>query len=220
MRIVIVGAGEIGTELAMDLFKSKKNEIALIDIDEKRCEMLAADTDAFVITGDGTNPEILKKAQISDADVLIAATGSDPLNTVIAMLAKSFQVEKIIVKLDKIGLRSANRAIGVEKIVAPKISAVAEILSAVYGFDRVDFSMAARGGLKLLELEAGNGAGRHISELGLPDGSHLVAVIRDEEVILPRDKIKLQNDDKLLVLVENEGVRNKIRNVFERKEQS
>jgi len=214
MRVVIVGVGKIGNELAVNLSQRENNEIVLVDIDEKRCETLASNTDALVINGDGTDPEILKKAQLSKADALIATTNSDPLNTVIAMLGKSFQVEKIIVKLDSVGLRSANQAIGVQKIVAPKISAVAEILSAVYGFDRVDFSMVGRGGLHLLELEAGKGSGQHISELNLPEGAHYVAIARGDEVLLPKARIKLKADDKLLVLVENESMRNKVRNLF------
>lgn len=214
MRIVIVGVGQIGNELAVNLSQHENNEIVLVDSDEKRCETLASNTDALVINGDGTNPEILKKAQLATADALIATTGSDPLNTVIAMLGKSFKVEKIIVKLDNVGLRSANQAIGVQKIVAPKISAVAEILSAIYGFDRVDFSMVGRGGLHLLELEAGRGSGQHISDLNLPDGAHYVAIVRGQKVFLPKAKMRLKDDDKLLVLVENENIRNKVQDLF------
>jgi trk system potassium uptake protein TrkA len=218
MRIVIVGAGGIGTELLNNLRKQQGNEIVIIDSDEKNCETLASQTDALVVNGDGTDPRILQKAQVEDADVLVATTGSDALNTVIAMLGKSFEVERIIVKLDKTGLRSANQAIGVQKIVAPKVSTVAEILSAVHGFDRVDFSLAGRGGLHLVELAAGPGAGQRISDLELPDGAHYVAAIREDEVVLPRAGMKLSKDDKLLVLVEDENARRKVQEMFARQE--
>ncbi len=214
MRVVIVGVGDIGLELAHYLARREKNELVLVDVDEKRCDELAAEMDALVLNGDGTNPEILKKAQLSEADALIATTGSDPLNTVIAMLGHNLKVDKIIVKLNGVGLRSACQAIGVRKIIAPKISAAAEILSAIYGFDRVNFSMVARGGLRLVEMAAGKGAGKHLSDISLPDGAHFVALMREDSILIPRSGVKLKDDDQLLILVENEDVLNKVKDVL------
>lgn len=146
MKIIIVGIGDVGLELVEQLIKQEDNELVLIDTDEEHCDELAEKTDALVLQGDGTDPEILKKAQISEADALVATTGSDPLNTVIAMLGSRFEVEKIIVRLKGLGLRSACQEIGVSKIISPQIAAAAEILSTLYGPERVDFSLLARRG--------------------------------------------------------------------------
>ncbi len=214
MRIVIVGVGDIGFELAHYLGRRQKNEIVLVDSDEKRCDMLAADMDALVLNGDGTDPEILKKAQLSDADVLVATTGSDPMNTVIAMLGNNMGVETIIVKLNGVGLRSACQAIGVRKIIAPKISAATEIFSAIYGFDKVNFSMVARGGLRLAEMSVGSAKGKQVSALEIPDGALLTAVRRENDVMLPRSNVKLQENDELLILIENKKVLEKLESIL------
>lgn len=212
MRVVIVGAGAIGRELAENLIRRGGNEVVLIDADEKRAEQLASELDALVLHGDGTNPELLKKARLSEADALIATTGSDAINTVIAMLGHRMGVQDIIVKLNDVGLRAACREIGVKKIIAPKISAAAEIFASLYGFDRLDFSLAVRGGLQLAEVEVGpTAAGRRLEELDFPQDTLVVAVLRGERARVPRGGTKLEEGDVLLLLAEGESALESVR---------
>ena len=96
MRVIIVGIGDIGYELARDLTRGGSHEVVLIDNNEARCEDLSEEFDALVLEGDGTHPELLQKALIEESDALVASTNSDALNTVIAMLAKRFGVPTII----------------------------------------------------------------------------------------------------------------------------
>ncbi len=211
MRVVIVGAGDIGRELAENLIRRGGNEVVLIDSDEKRAEQLASELDALVLHGDGTNPELLKKARIEEADALIATTGSDAINTVIAMLGHRMGVQNIIVKLNDVGLRAACQEIGVRKIIAPKISAAAEIFASLYGFDRLDFSLVVRGGLRLAELDVGTAQGKRLQELELPQGALVVAVLRGEQALIPRGETKLEKDDVLLLLAEGESALESVR---------
>jgi trk system potassium uptake protein TrkA len=214
MRVVIVGVGSIGGELANRLSSHENNELVLIDLDKERCDELSQKIDALVLHGDGTDPDILKKAQLAEADALVAATGTDAINTVIAMLGHRMEVENIVVKLNGVGLRSACNAIGVKRIVAPTISAAAEMLSSIYGAERVDFSVLTHGGMRLVELEAGRQSGSKISDLQLPDGALLVAVIRQEETLIPRPGLKLEKEDQLIILAENEDLLNKTRKIL------
>lgn len=214
MRVVIVGVGYIGHELAANLSHRGNVELVLVDVDEGRCEELAGELDALVLHGDGTDPEILKKARVAEADALVATTGSDATNTVIAMLGNRMGVPQVIVQLDGVGLRAACREIGVSKIIAPKISAAAEILGALYGFDRLDFSLVMRGGLRLVELSADGAPGKRIAELDLPEGALVVAVLRGDDVLVPRGQTKLQEGDVLLVLVESGSVLDRVRKLL------
>ena len=216
MRVVIVGVGDIGRELAENLTRRGGNEVVLVDSDEGRCEQLAAELDALVLHGDGTDPELLKKARVAEADALIATTGSDAINTVIAMLGHRLGVPNIVVKLNDVGLRAACREIGVRKIIAPKISAAAEIFASLYGFDRLDFSLVVRGGLQLVEIELppdAGAVGRTLGELELPKGALVVAVLRErgERALVPRGDTKLQAGDVLLVLGEREATLEKVK---------
>lgn len=215
MRIVIVGLGDIGRELAEDLGHHGSNELVLIDLDEKRCQELSGRLDALVLHGDGANPEVLKRAEIERADALVATTASDAINTVIVMLGSRFGVKRMIVKLNDTGLRAACEEIGVEKIIAPKISAVAEIVGVLYGFNRLDFSLVIRRGMRLVEFAAQAVVGQRLSEVEIPDGAVVVAVLRGEEVLGPRRGVKLGSGDRLLVLVEDVEVEKRVRQVLE-----
>jgi trk system potassium uptake protein TrkA len=188
----------------------------LIDTNEARCEDLSQEFDAFVLEGDGTHPELLQKALIEEADALVASTNSDALNTVIAMLAKRFGVPTIIVKLKDLGLRAACQEMGVARIIAPSISAAAEILAALHGFGRPDLSLVTRGGLRFVELEVQGIEGASLAELAIPDGVLVLTVVRGEEVLLARGKTRLQQGDLLLLLVENEHAFGKMKDLVNR----
>jgi len=216
MRVIIVGIGDIGYELARDLTHGGSHEVVLIDTNEARCEDLSQEFDAFVLEGDGTHPELLQKALIEEADALVATTNSDALNTVIAMLAKRFGVPTIIVKLKDLGLRAACQEMGVARIIAPSISAAAEILAALHGFGRPDLSLVTRGGLRFVELEVQGIEGASLAELAIPDGVLVLTVVRGEEVLLARGKTRLQQGDLLLLLVENEHAFGKMRELVNR----
>lgn len=215
MKVVIIGIGKVGQELAENLAGREGNQLALIDIDEKHCEHLGNTVDALVLCGDGTDPQMLKKARAAEADALVATTGSDAMNTVIAILGHRMGVKKIMVKLNDAGLRAACDEIGVSKVVTPKISAAADLLAALYGFERLDFSLVVRGGLRMVEMGAAKGAGRRISELSAPEGALIVSVIRGERVLVPRGRTKLEEDDVLLWIIENEEVLEKLKKLLQ-----
>jgi trk system potassium uptake protein TrkA len=204
MKVIIVGIGDIGYELTRDLTRSGSHEVVLIDSNEARCKDLSEQFDAFVLEGDGTHPELLQKALIEESDALVASTNSDALNTVIAMLAKRFGVPTVIVKLKDLGLRAACQEMGVAQIIAPSISAAAEILAALHGFGRPDLSLVTRGGLRFVELEVQAIDGISLADLNVPDGVLVLTVVRGEEVLLARGKTQVQPGDLLLLLVENE----------------
>jgi hypothetical protein len=120
MRIIVVGAGDTGMDLARKLGDRENMDLVIIDSDEKRCELASNELNALVLKGDGTDPEILKQAQVSEADVLVALTGSDPLNTVVSMLGRRFDVKKIMVKLNGLALRSACQSSASTRLSPPR----------------------------------------------------------------------------------------------------
>jgi trk system potassium uptake protein TrkA len=216
MRVIIVGIGDIGYELTRDLTRSGSHEVVLIDSNEARCKELSEEFDAFVLQGDGTHPELLQKALVEESDALVASTNSDALNTVIAMLAKRFGVPIVVVKLKDLGLRPACQEMGVAQIIAPSISAAAEILAALHGFGRPDLSLVTRGGLRFVELEVQGVDATSLAELDVPDGVLVLTVVRGEEVLLARGKTRVQSGDLLLLLVENEQAFARIKELVNR----
>jgi trk system potassium uptake protein TrkA len=218
MRVIIVGMGHVGSQLARELSQRKAVELVLIDSDAERCRTLADELDALVLEGDGTDPDLLKKADVKNADALVAATHSDALNTVVAMLGKQFSVETIIVKLDEVGLRTACQEIGVSHIISPKLSAVTEIISVLYGYNVLDFSMLIKGGVRLGELRGGEMTGKRLEEIEFPPGTLVIAVFRDDRIVVPAGQARIQEDDRLLIIAETEKSLSAVRNLWKQED--
>ena len=85
MRIIVVGAGEVGTYIA-DRLSRQEHDIALIELDPERYRQIDAELDVLAINGSGTDSGVLKKAGIADTDLLVAATNKDEINLFSAYL--------------------------------------------------------------------------------------------------------------------------------------
>lgn len=212
MRVLIAGAGLLGRQLVTDLTATGGRELVVVERDEARCDELADAFDALIIHGDAADPEILQKAQIDRADALVAATGSDAVNAVIAMLAHRFGVDKIVVRLSSNALRGALDEIGVTDVVTPTMAAAAMIDTALQGIERRDLALLAEGGLQLAEIQVGGEAdGQAISEVGVPDGALIVAVLHSDTASLAKADTQLREGDVILVVAESEDVAEKTR---------
>ena len=105
MRIIVVGAGEVGTYIA-DRLSRQEHDIALIELDPERYSQIDAELDVLAINGSGTDSGVLKKAGIADTDLLVAATNKDEINLFSALLARQAGVGKTIVRVESRKLRS------------------------------------------------------------------------------------------------------------------
>jgi len=124
-------------------------------------------------------------------------------------------VPTIIVKLEEIGLRTACQEIGVSHIISPKISAVAEIISVLYGYNVLDFSLLIKGGVRMVELQAGRMAGQRLEEIKLAEGTLVIAVFRGDAVVVPAGQTRILEDDRLLIIAEDEKRLNDVRKLWE-----
>ena len=105
MRIIVVGAGEVGTYIA-DRLSRQEHDIALIELDPERYRQVEAELDVLAINGSGTDSAALKRAGIEETDLLVAATNKDEINLFSALLARQAGVGKTIVRVESRKLRS------------------------------------------------------------------------------------------------------------------
>ena len=105
MRIIVVGAGEVGTYIA-DRLSRQEHDIALIELNPERFREIDGELDVLVINGSGTDSALLDKAGISETDLLVAATNKDEINLFCALLARQAGVSKTIVRVESKKLRS------------------------------------------------------------------------------------------------------------------
>lgn len=160
VRIVIVGAGEVGRHLARSL--SHEADLILIDVDAR--ELASADDglDAGFLVGDGTHRSVLRKAEVDRAELVIAVTAIDTVNLVIAGLARELGAPRVVARVDDpnfyesergyesgvLGIEAvlcASRLVGVELLrmlaavrarqVVPVASGLAQVATLVVGED-------------------------------------------------------------------------------------
>lgn len=88
MNIIIVGCGKVGFKLVEQLSHEKENNITVVDIRAQIVQGAVSEYDAMGVTGSGVDADTLAEADVENADVLIAVTGSDELNLMICLMAK------------------------------------------------------------------------------------------------------------------------------------
>ncbi|MFO1530004.1 MAG: NAD-binding protein, partial [Kiritimatiellia bacterium] len=126
MKIIIIGAGDVGFHLARRL--SGEHDITLVDQDPQVVKKAASALDAIVIEGDAGSLQLLKQARIQDADICAAMTHNDQLNLVACMMAKHTGNATTIARLAnpeymEEGFAIPRQALGVDFMIHPEVEA-------------------------------------------------------------------------------------------------
>jgi trk system potassium uptake protein TrkA len=127
MYIVIAGAGLVGQSLAERLVENR-HDVVVIDREKAICEQVATDTGALVLHGSATDVGILEQAGMSKADVAIATMRVDADNLSFSLLAKSYDVPRVIARMRNPRYESAYRMAGVSTTVRVVDMFVSQIL--------------------------------------------------------------------------------------------
>ena len=135
MNIVIVGAGEVGTHIASQLVSEQK-DVVIIEKNPESAARASGMLDCLVITGEGSNVDVLKQAGASKADIFIAATSIDEVNMISCFVAGStFNTPVKIARVRNVDYMRKdllkNAAIGIDYLVNPEIEAAFDIVQTV-----------------------------------------------------------------------------------------
>lgn len=208
MNILIAGGGKVGFYLAREL-SSKGHTISLIERRADRAQKIAQQLEnVLVIKGDACDAEYLEQAGIEDADVVIAATGDDDDNLVISQLAKiSFGVKKVIARVNNPKNERIFRVLNVDKAVASTSIIVTMVEEEADLDELVPLLPIIKGKLRLVEGRVPEGspiAGKKVEELSLPKDCILVAIEREEDLIVPRGSTVIEGNDRIIAIVKPE----------------
>jgi trk system potassium uptake protein TrkA len=211
MRVVVVGAGNVGTHIAADLAKGG-HDVLLLEKTRDLARRLAADeelADVDVRVGDACELSVLAEAKLETADVVAAVTGDDEDNLVVSLLAKQeFAVPRVVARINHPKNEWLfNETWGVDVSVSTPhlLTGLVEEAVTVGTLVRLLQFEGGKAHLEEVTLAPNSPAvGRSVAELaqsGLPRTCTIVAVIRDEAVHVPRGDTTLAEGDEVLILV-------------------
>ncbi len=203
MRIVILGAGQVGSFLAKNL--SSEHEIVIIEKDKATVERLRELLDVLIIEGDGDNPQILKEAEIDKCDIMLAVSGDDKTNILASSWSASVGVAKIIVRIrdrnyldyPKILERPKVYIVNPGAIMAEKIIS---LISSPYAWKTETLAM---GKIKLLKLKVEEDTpivGSRLKDIGPAKAWIFVALSKNGEIMIPTGDTRLESGDYIFAL--------------------
>lgn len=130
MKIVVVGAGAVGSYLAERL-SAEGQDVHVIEADEQRAADLQETIDAMVIVGNGASAKTLEEAGVGNADLLIAVSSSDGANILACHTAHQLGVKRTVARIEDPGLREGVDQLGVDVVIDPSATASQELVSLV-----------------------------------------------------------------------------------------
>lgn len=205
MKVVIAGAGNVGTFIAADLNEAG-HQVLVIEEDPELVSRLRPTLDVGWFAADACEVRSLHAAGMADADVVVAATGDDEDNLVISLLAKQeFAVPRVVARVNHPKNQWLfNQSWGVDVSVSTTHLLTALVEEAVSVGSLVRLLQFAGGDARLVEVTLADGspaAGCSLADLDVPRDSSLVAVVRDTHVVVPRGDTVLGAGDEVLALV-------------------
>lgn len=213
MRIIIAGAGEVGTHLAK-LLVHENVETTLLDEDPDRLEDLGANYDLLVQEGSPTSIKDLKEARVKDADLFIAVTPYESVNTTACMLARNLGAKTTLARIDNYEyLEPKNRQffeeLGVNHLIYPEMLAGREIVESLKTSWIRQYMSFGEGQLVLVACKVREGAAILNKKFNTGYFDHeryrIVAVKRRTETIIPsgEDEIRVNDMVYFMTMPEN-----------------
>ncbi len=201
-RIIIVGAGQTGEALATALDQTKI-KTRIIDKDNERCISLAEKLErVIVINGDGTDRDLLQEENVGDVDFMVAITGDEESNVLISLLAKGLGAKKTITRISKLSYIPLVSAIGIDTVVSPRLSAVRAILQHIRRGKIISVAPLKGEHAEAIEaeaLETSDIVNVPLSDVKFPKGALIGAIVRDDQIIIPRGDSIIRPKDRLII---------------------
>ncbi len=230
MKIIIVGAGEVGYHIARHLALENK-DVVVIDQDVAAIRRVSDSLDVQVIAGSGSSPVVLEEAGIHNADIILAVTNSDETNLVACMMADILSPStKKLARIrngdfDEYHGTFRDKAPHIDTIINPEIEVVKTIYSLMNVPGAVDVGEFADGRIKFVGIyldKQSRLAGVRLSDLPAKTGDArplIAAVVREEELVIPRGNDRLMAGDLVYFISESEKLSETLA-VFEKHQQT
>lgn len=212
-RIMIAGGGNVGSRLA----QAVENDygVKLLEFNTSRAKALADKlTKTVVLQGDATDRDLLLEENIEHCDAFIAVTNDDEVNIMSSLMAKRLGVRQVMTLISKPAYVDLVEGGEIDIAVSPQQATTSTLLSHVRRADVAKVHSLRRGAAEAIEAIAHGDSknskvvGRRISEIDLPTGSSIGAIVRGSDVLIAHDDVIVESEDHvILFLVDKQQVR-------------
>ena len=212
-RIVIAGGGHIGERLAEAI--ENRYQVKIIEMNPARCRYLS-DTleNTVILQGSASDRDLLIEENINDADVFLALTNDDEANIMSSLLAKRLGARKVMTLINNPAYVDLVQGGEIDIAISPQLATIGTLLTHVRRGDIVSAHSLRRGAAEAIEVIAHGDThsskvvGRAISNIVLPSGTTIGAVIRDDRVLIAHDATVIESGDHvILFLVDKNQIR-------------
>lgn len=205
-RVVIAGGGNIGVRLALAL--EQTNQVKIIERDSRRARRISEQLNrAIVLVGDAADEELLLEENVDNVDVFCAITNSEEANILSSMLAKRLGAHKVMALINRASYVDLVEAGSIDIAMSPQQVTIGSLLAHVRRGDVVKVHSLRRGAAEAIEAIAhgtekeSKVVGRKIEDIELPKGTAIVALVRDDQVIIAHHDTVIETDDHVILFM-------------------
>ncbi|CAM3839625.1 Trk system potassium transporter TrkA [Avibacterium endocarditidis] len=205
-RIMIIGGGNIGSGVAKRL--EEQCSVKLIERNPERATALAERlSKTLVFCGDASDQSLLFEEHIENIDVFLSLTSDDEANIMSALLAKRLGAKKAMVLIQRMAYINLLQGGTLDIVVSPQQATISALLGHIRKGDVGSVVSLRHGIAEALEIvvhgeaESSNVIGRQVSDIKLPAGAIIGAVLRGDDVMIARKSLVIEEDDRIVVYV-------------------
>ena len=219
-RVVIAGGGNIGQRLALAL--EQTNQVKIIERDPKRARQISEQLNrAIVLVGDAADEELLLEENVDNVDVFCALTNSEEANILSAMLAKRLGAHKVMALINRASYVDLVESGSIDIAISPQQVTIGSLLAHVRRGDVVKVHSLRRGAAEAMEAiahgdkDSSKVVGRKIEDVSLPKGTAIVALVRNDQVVIAHHDTVIESDDHVILFMTDRRKIERLESLFQ-----
>jgi trk system potassium uptake protein TrkA len=209
-KILIVGGGNIGFNLAKNLETDSEGvRVKIIEKSKERAEFIANElNNTIVINGNGLDEDVLKEANIEEAETILSLTNDDENNIMVSVLAeKNNPNKRTIALVNKQNYSLLQSSLKINDLVDPRLTTISTILKHVHKGTIETVYTLLDGEYEFIEaevLETSELIAKSLKDSNLPNEIRIGAIVRNKEVIIPKSDFRFEKEDLVVFLTKRE----------------
>ena len=218
-KILIIGGGNIGFNLAKNIEQSfESTRIKIIEKDKERAEFIANElNNSIVINGNGLDEDVLSEANLDEVETVLALTNDDEDNLMVSVLVEKFSKDKKTMALiNKPNYSLLQSSLKIDDLIDPRMHTVSSILKHVHKGTIENVYSILNGDFEVIEadiIETSELINKELKNSDLPEEIRIGAVLRNNEIIIPRSNFIFKKDDKIVFLAKKDQLET-VENLF------